>query len=213
MSRSVAFCLALGALTPTGLAAAVPVVTFEETAVVASGLAPAARVAWFSVAREPGDYVGRIVRREAVMTDDDGDGAVRLELDASLPPVSVWFVVDLADGGLTVAVPDGAPFRERVFDPGLLRQEIAGVVRGLRDERLYLLAFLARPGAGAWTVALGDGGHHDDDRTPDGFVQAAFAAMEPVDGSLIPPEALAAGDVVVLVDPNALDFAAVQFVK
>jgi hypothetical protein len=213
MRRSTVVWLVLGALAPATVRAATPVITFEEAAVVASGLEPASRVAWFSVAREPGEYVSRIVRREAVLADDDGDGTVRLELDAPVSEGSVWFAVDLADGALTVASPTGEPFRERVFDSRVLRQEAPGVVRGLREGRLYLLAFLARPDVGAWTVSLGDGGDHDDDGTLDGFVQAAFASMESVDDALTPPEALATGDVVILVDPNAMEFAAVQFVK
>lgn len=107
MRRSTAVWLFLGALTPTALRAATPAVTFEEAAVVASGLEPAARVGWFSVAREPGESVSRIVRREAVVADDDGDGTVRFELDAPVPQSSVWFAVDLAGGALTVASPAG----------------------------------------------------------------------------------------------------------
>lgn len=188
--------------------------SFEPEAVVASGLAPGGRVALFSVAREAHPYVSRVVRREEILTDDDGDGVVQLELGGPVPVESVWMAIDLADGGLAVAAPEGTSFRELPFDPRVLRQEAPGIVRQLRDGRVYLEAFLVRPGAGAWGTTLGDGGETDDDATVDGAVQASLAALKPVGDTIgPPPESLAPGDVVALVDPNALVYFATRFTR
>jgi hypothetical protein len=210
--------LSLAILALLGLAPAVhaapAILSFEPEAVVASGLAPGGRVALFSVAREAHPYVSRVVRREEILTDDDGDGVVQLELGGPVPVESVWMAIDLADGSLTVAAPEGTSFRELSFDPRVLRQETSGVVRRIRDGRVYLEAFLVRPGAGAWGVSLGDGGETDDDETVDGAVQASLAAMRPVGATVEPPpDSLAPGDVLALVDPNALVYFATRFAR
>jgi len=205
--------VALAALPPAVHAAPVTL-TFEAEAVVASGVAPGGKIAWFSVAREAHPYVSRVVRRETVLTDDDGDGAVRFELEGPVPVESVWMAVDLADGSLAVAAPEGTSFRELPFDPRVLRQEAPGIVRQLRDGRVYLEAFLVRPGAGAWGTTLGDGGETDDDATVDGAVQASLAALRPVgDTGAASPDHLAPGDVVALVDPNLQVYFAARFTR
>jgi hypothetical protein len=75
------------------------------------------------------------------------------------------------------------------------------------------MAFLARPGAGAWTLLLGDGGDDDLDGAQDGAVEGFFAAMQPVAGSTGVPDQLSTGDVVVLVDPDAMQFVAARFAR
>ncbi len=72
--------------------------SFEGTAVVASGLRSGGQVVWFGVARELDDGWATIVRREEVASDTDGDGVVRLELDREVPLQSVWVAVDLTNG-------------------------------------------------------------------------------------------------------------------
>lgn len=207
-----AWCF-VGAMLPNSLAAAAPEIGFDDEGVIASGLEPGASVAWFSVAREPGEYVSRIVRRESITVDDDGDGVARFDVEGPAPPTSVWFAVDLADGAMAVASPTGTPFRERPLDPSVLRQDAPGLVRGLRERRPYVMAFLARPGAGAWTLLLGDGGDDDFDGAQDGSVEGFFASMQPVAGSAGAPDQLSAGDVLVLVDPDAMQFVAARFAR
>lgn len=92
-------------------AVAQPVVSFEANAVVVSGVAAGGRVALLGVGREPVEYSGRVVRSEAVLADEDGDGRVRLELERAVPWRSLWAAVDLADGAAVLAAPEGYPLR------------------------------------------------------------------------------------------------------
>src|SRR5687767_261633 len=58
-----------------------------------------------SIAIEPHQYVADIVQRDAVLTDDDHDGSVAFQLDAPIPPNSVWAAVDLATGSYALVSP------------------------------------------------------------------------------------------------------------
>ncbi|MFL6202991.1 MAG: hypothetical protein ACJ76J_27805, partial [Thermoanaerobaculia bacterium] len=77
-------------------AAAAPGISFEPDAVVVRGISPKGQTVWFSVAREISRRSTNIVPRHAIVTDEDGDGLVRLELGQEVPLRSIWFAVDLA---------------------------------------------------------------------------------------------------------------------
>jgi hypothetical protein len=202
---------------PAAFAAQPPTIDFEDDAAVVSGLAPRGQVAWMSVSREPREGYVRVMRREGIAKDDDGDGAVRLALepDERIAPRSLWAVVDLASGELALASPAGeAAVREVVF-PG------RGVARGASNKldrfeagREMVELLYARPGAApaAWGLTAGDGGEADDDGADDGALAAALAGARSLGGSPAPPEELTAGDVVVAVDPRTLDVFAVRLV-
>jgi hypothetical protein len=66
-------------------------ISFDETAVIASEVTPGGPLAWFSVAREPADFIAIIVRRQEVMVDDDEDGIVVYDLAGhAVPYRSIW---------------------------------------------------------------------------------------------------------------------------
>ena len=192
---------------PPSAAAAPPEVSFEPEAVVARGITPKGQAVWFSVAREISRRSIDVVPRHAVTADEDGDGAVRLELGQEIPLRSIWFAVDLATGETAVATPEGFPLLEMDL-PG---DAIPAALNRLDLERRFAYLLLVRPGMGAWQLRIGDGGESDEDGEPDGTLRAALSSLAPVqeDGPP-PPERFSPRDVLLVVDPERLEFAMVR---
>ncbi len=189
-----------------------PAISFEERAVVLSGASAGAKVAWFGVAREPVDYGGVIVRREALVADQDGDGTVRFELDRAVPFRSIWAAVDLTSGEFAVATPAGYPLRELKLNPNAFHSRGNGKLDLFGEGREFLALFVARPGAGSWVMTVYDGGAEDEDGPANLAVTMDPAAMTPVGDSPPAPDAFAGGDVFVAIDPNAMDAVAIRLV-
>jgi hypothetical protein len=214
MKRRASRCLGillLGLLAIVGMAGAQPAgpglrVSFEAAAVVASGVTPGERVAWFSVAREDTGSGSLIVRREEVTADTDRDGTVRLDLDRPVPPRSIWAAVDLKTGDFALAAPADYPLRQAAFPAGAFRPSAGGGFdRVLAPERELVMLFVARPTVGVWALTVWDGAPEDEDGPANHGISLAFNRMETVAASPGPPATLQPGDLVVLMDPNAME--------
>lgn len=200
-----AACLLLLAL-PVA-AAAPPEITFEPDAVVARGISPKGQAVWFSVAREISRQATNVVPRQEILTDEDGDGTVRLELGREVPLRSIWFAVDLATGETGVATPEGFPLLE-VDLPG---EAIPAALNGLELRRRFAYLLLVRPGVGAWQLRVGDGGESDEDGEPDGTLRAALSSLAPLEeGGPPPPERFSPKDVLLVIDPERMESASVR---
>jgi len=178
-------------------ASAAPTIVFDDESVSVSEITPSGRVAFFAMAFERAGFRSRLTRLDDLLTDDDGDGMVRV-------------AVDLATGELALALPEGSPFREVAFPARGLGAEL----QSLEDQRLLLELFLVRAGAGAdagaWGISLADGGPGDDDRSQNRSIRAATLDFSPVGDSPPPPERLAPGDLLVGFDPDTLELYAVR---
>jgi hypothetical protein len=209
--RSAAFVLAAALLVPA-LVSAAPAFTFEARAVSLAGVTPKARVAWFSVAREIEESTARIVRRDAMATDDDGDGVVHYELDRDLPPHSIWVAVDLATGGAVVATPGDFPLRDVTQEraaSGLGREP--GGPAWTETGRNMLELLVVRPGVGAWGLLVADGGEADDSPAGDGRLVAGLTRMRAVgQGGPAAPDLFSLGDLVFAIDPDRMEYFADQ---
>jgi hypothetical protein len=63
-----------------------PAITFDKSSVSVAGVSPKGQAVLFGVAREIAeDDVATVVRRSQVLPDDDGDGAVKLDLGRDVP--------------------------------------------------------------------------------------------------------------------------------
>jgi hypothetical protein len=223
LRRALALMLALCWASP-GFAQPQPapelVLELEAGALVARGASPNAEVAFFGVAKAIEHYSATVFRRHEVVADADGDGEVRWELDREIPTASVWVAVDLASGKLALAAPPLSPYGELALpESGVGRGEGGRPDWVELDGRVSLDLFLARPGnpgtdrgidRGAWAVRVGDGGPDDDDGESDRRLVTSLARLLPVSGSPGSPGApghLAAGDVLVLVDPDRMEIA------
>jgi hypothetical protein len=194
-----------------------PEITFDKQGLALAGLTPAGKLAWYSLAREPQGYTTRIVQRSGVEVAD-ALGEAKVELEDPLPPFSVWLVVDLTSGGHSVARPEPEtglplPFREALFPGQSLARNPQGKLNRLMHTRAYVELFLARPGVGAWVLAAGEGAEGDDDGRLDGSLRTALETMKPVGDSPAPPDEYAAKDILMIVDPRALEYYALQLVN
>jgi hypothetical protein len=193
-----------------GADAATPAVRFDAQRVALTGFTPSGSVAWTSVSREPQGYSTLTARRSGVAVADTL-GEATIELDGPVATASVWVVVDLVGGGLTVAAPEGTSFREIGFDGRSVVANPQGKLNRLVHARPYLELFLARPGVGAWVMTAGEGADGDDDGERDGSLRTSLANMQPLATSPPPPEGLEVDDVLVMIDPRSLEYYAVRF--
>ena len=214
MTRMVVAILVLAALAlGASPLSAQPKIEFEKDAVVARGVTPGGSVVWFGVTRDRPGWTNRVVRRDALVTDSDGDGVVRLDLGVPVAPQSIWTAVDLPSGAVAVATPEGMPRREVALPVGAFRGSARGVVETVEDARQFLEILVVRPGEGSWTLSVGDGGASDGDLQSDGRIQATLAAMRPAAATKTAPSQLLPGDVVVVVDPRLMEFYVTTFGK
>lgn len=183
--------------------AAPPILTFEPQAVAASGITPKGRVVWFSVAREISRRASSIVPHIEQAADDDGDGQVRFDLGQDVPVRSIWFAVDLETGEAGVATPEDFP----LLEAELPARAIPAALNRLDLERQFVYLVLVRPGVGAWKLRVGDGGASDEDGEPDGTLRAALASLEGIGPSPAPPpERFSPKDLLLVIDPNRMEF-------
>jgi hypothetical protein len=203
------FRLAVPLLLLPGALTAQPILTIEANAVVASGVTAGGQVAFLGVGREPVEWSGRVVRFEAVLADDDGDGTVRFILETVVPWRSVWAAVDLATGGAALAAPAGYPLRTVALPADALAG--AGgdsgevVLRGDLVEILVVRPGLAGAETGAWGLTAWDGHEGDQDGVGTGSVALRLPGLEPVGTTRAAPERLVPGDVLIAIDPNRLE--------
>jgi|HubBroStandDraft_3_1064219.scaffolds.fasta_scaffold08588_2 hypothetical protein len=206
--RVAAVCLVLGGLSfpvdgaPT--AAVEPSISFFDQAVVASGVTPGGKLVWLGVMRELKQGALDWSHVEKVVLDTSGTGSVRLELGKAVPPQSIWLAVDLATGRLAAGAPPGYPLRRFELPGDALRAAAGRVEIG---RRLVILLWV-RPGVGVWALRVGDGGPGDADGVADGTVRVAVGQLVAVDapGAL---EAVAARDVVIVVDQDSMELGTV----
>ena len=178
--------------------------SFEEAAVVASGLTPDGEALVFATGRVPLRYASR-VHHWNVVEVADGLGELRFEVPDGVPLQSIWTVVDLTTGAFRLSAAPGLGVEAQRLPPGVLRAGSAGQLDrfapGLAEGRVLLV----RPGTGAWTGHLADGADGDRDGQFDGGFEAAVETLEPA-GTLTPeaPEEVLPRDVLVVLDPQQL---------
>lgn len=184
--------------------------TVEGEAVVATGATAKGQVVFFGITREvaPDDVV-EVNRKVDVLTDEDGDGRVAFPQGRAVPLRSAWVAVDLTSGDVEAAAPEGFRLKKVNFRGRGAGKRPDG--RGsVVDARGIAELLVVRPGVGAWTLYLGDGGPGDEDGTPNGQLEAALDRMEPLAGSPPPPQTFQKDDVVVLLDPDQLEMTLIK---
>lgn len=198
--------LSLAAASPASAASAVPLgraasappeLAFEPDAVVAEGMTPGGEVLVFAVGRSALTYATRVHHWE-VTELADGAGELRFEVPDGVPPASLWAMVDLATGELLLAPGPGLDTEIGRLPPGALHAGpsdlIDRIAPGLAEARVLLV----RPGVGAWTGHLADGGLT-------GSLDLGIEELHPAGGaSPEPPEEILPRDVVVVFDPQTL---------
>lgn len=181
-----------------------PGIAFEEGAVRVSGLSPGTSVVVFAASLERPDVYVRVVRRQHLLSDDDRDGEVRLDLPDGVPRHSLWAVVEMATGGVATAVPQDAPLRHRETPRGALQHAPGGGIDAVSLPEPLLELLLVRPGVGAWRGRFAEGTPTDSDGAGNGWLQMRASDLVPWGHEAPPPARLVTGDVLVAVNPEAL---------
>jgi hypothetical protein len=181
-------------------------ITFEAQAVVASGLTPGEKVAWFGVEqRIDADFSREIVRRFDLAAAG-ADGTARLALKQPAAERSFWVAVDLKSGEYALAAPGGYRIR-RPLRPSQVSAAAGSGSDRIVDDRRYLVGLVVRPGEGAWSFVGGDGGDQDADLRNDGRVRFALDGLTPLPGSPPPPSQVNGSDLWFIVDPLKMEIA------
>jgi len=206
-----ALTLALALLAPAAGRAVPFALSLGADSLAVTGASAGAQVAFFGIARDVDpDDVATIRRTAEVAGDEDGDGKVALKLGRPVARRSVWVAVDLTSGDSDAAAPEGFRLKKVNFRGRGLAARSAGR-DGIEEDRPLVELLVARPGVGVWTTRLGDGGPDDEDGAADGKLAAGLDHMKPLAGTrTLAPAQFEKGDVVVLVDPNALEITLVK---
>ena len=185
-----------------------------------SDLTPGGEALYFHASRQSEGYIPSVGVHRGVWVDEDGDGTITQPLGAPAPRRAVVVLVDLATGALATA-----PREETLVTPVEVPTDAflagpEGEISAFRHHRERVEMVVVRPGVGAWKLSAADGTALDVDPTQpsaepvvDGTVHFSLSDMEPVGDSALaePPEALAPGDVVVMIDPRSFELYTVTF--
>lgn len=178
-----------------------PVVKLEADAVTVERTTLSGSTVVFGVARRSLEFGERLETRFDLLEDIDKDGAVRYEVGEGVPWKSVWTAVDLASGQFSLIVPEGFPLMEVEF-PG---NGLGSALKTLETAGDFEQLLWVRPGLGAWTLTVGDGGVNDGDREGNHRILADVSLFTAMGKSPAAPEKFAAGDVLVGVEAHTLN--------
>ena len=188
-------------------------VTLEPDAVVVSGVTAKGRAALLGVTREIGEDDYPTVRRHLeVLADEDGDGTIRYPMEAGIPTRSVWAVVDMASGDHDAASPEKFGQR-RVNWRGRGLERRSDGRDTVEDQRSLLELLVVRPQVGAWALRVRDGAESDGDGAIDGRLSGVLDSMKPLSDGPQPPSILQKDDVVLALDPSAMEITLVKVPK
>ena len=153
-----------------------------------------------------GRYSGmrKLGRHVEVVRDADGDGVVSLTIQNLSEVASVWAIVDFDTGRYALAAPGG--FAPRAMD--IPEHGWRGGSEHFELRRNYLEMLVVRPGVGAWTQSLSEGGSNDDDRQLNTVLRMRLANMQRLHGHDGPPRppVIVPRDLLLIIDPHELDY-------
>jgi hypothetical protein len=185
-------------------------ITFEDRAVVASGLSAGKTVVWFGIERTvDADYSSDLYQHYKADTVA-ADGTARFALDRAVALASIWVAVDLTTGAFGASAPVAShPVRLPQTSSALLLG--AGLAPDqFLDTRTYVLGLAVRPGQGAWLFGGGDGGPRDLDGSANGRLSFALDQFNPLPGSPAAPAKAGATDTWFVIDPQAMQISIFQ---
>lgn len=203
--------LALSAQSPPAPSAEV---TLVDGVLTVDGLAAGATVVVLAIAHERPAHTLRLLRRELIAVDEDRDGRVEVEAARISVSPAVLAVADLTGGAVSLLRTDERGEARAFRLPGSdgVRSGESGSTELVLSEPADLDLVLARRGTAgavgkAWGLRGSDGSDFDQSGEPgdaDGSIVAPLGVLWPITNSGPPPEALAVGDLLLVIDPNDL---------
>lgn len=169
---------------------------FVPGTVVVRGASPGARTVWMALLRERvGSHVAVRVHRGFAVAS--AEGVARVDHAAAAAPRALWAVADADRGG----VGQGIPPEYGISQVPVIVNATAGANVIIVEAPEVRLLFVSPP-AGAWAFDAADGSDLDADRLADGRITIPLSALRAIQGNRPAPEQIAAGDVVLAIDPN-----------
>lgn len=196
-----ALCLVVPAI-----ASAAPTVELDDRAVVISGVTPGGSVAVLGVGRR---WQGAVTVRSLdvdQVVDDDRDGVIHYVPGMPLGDQAVFVGVDVETGDHGIAARGSLPKARPAPLAAKLLEGPVGKVDRLRLPGGFAYTLWVRPGEGAWWTGVSDGNRADQDASEDGFFTLAPTWAEALEGGRPAPQAFAARDVLVVIQPKALSW-------
>lgn len=176
--------------------AAPPEVSFGPNGVTVRGVSPGSRVAWMAVVREPVDNHNgvRVIRGVTPVTPS---GIVPIPSKKFELTRALWIVSDVETGGATRIATPGYETSTRLTAVTAVAGQSVVTITSAQAQVLYV-----RPTIGAWFTDGYDGGYHDSDDKADGKMQLALSAFKPLhQGGSAALVNVAAGDIILIIDP------------
>ena len=196
----------LCAMTTEAFAAGKPEfkVDFRREGLTVHGLRPGTKVAWMAMVREPRGYHTRvrILRGYGPATPNS---TYSMALDNADSTRGIWLIADVDAGTGVQAASPVMITSDRAIDVRATNGASTVEIDSGAVEVLYV-----RPRGGAWTFNVADGGGLDGDRVPNGTIVMPLASLRPLKGNPHAPAAVAAGDLILIIDPRSVRTASVE---
>jgi hypothetical protein len=184
-------------------------VQIDKDQVTVTGITPGGQAVLMMVAHDrPRIYI-RMVRQEALLSDDDRDGIAVWKLEEEVSPHSVFAAVDLTTGAFAVQPhPDGPDLPVPFPDTTVLAASTPA--REVRSAGTYTALLLVRPGGGVWLRTCADGDAGDMAIDTPGSLVVRTSSLTPAGTSPAAPDTLAVDDVVIGIDMESLKYFAAR---
>ncbi len=211
--RTLVAVLAIAALAASAsVRAASLALSFGDRSVTINGVTPGGDVAFFAIAKEPSTSVPAIPLKTEyalVLHDDDRDGKVIFVRERALPAIGIWVAVDIGTGQW---VASGSPgFDARLIAlPEFVQHDDTGQLRKLSAAVPEMYVLLVRPGTGVWGIHAAKTSALDESSHGERRLRIDVTRMVSVSTSLPAPISFERGDILALIEPEAMRYAVVE---
>lgn len=202
--RAVAFLILFG-LTPLR-AENLKSLEFTPERITATGAKHGARVLFFGIARVNDGYYSHVVRHKTIVSDDDRDGIVTLELNGGVPFKSIWAAIDLESGAYLIGTPPGYPQRVKGTEAPVKR--VDGRLERIETSGGTAELLVVRRNVGAWHLTVIKDSPLDANRWTEEPIAVDVRKLKSIDREVATPTELQHGDVVIAIDPQWMELRA-----
>lgn len=180
-----------------------PAFTFEPKAIVAP-VVPGGDAAWMGIGVRFVNSTTRLEHLTAITSDTDRDGLARWVHTEDVVG-GLWLMADMTDGRIVASTRDRQPPAMPMPPAMFLRDEQGHYAHLMMPQERYPTPILwdvlwVRPGVGAWTATLSDGGERDFDGVQNGYAVHHVSQMRAVGNSPTPPAGFERGDLLAGID-------------
>lgn len=170
-------------------------VVFTPDGVTVSDLKPGTKLAWLALTRERVGHhsVLHTFRGFEIATPA---GAIPIGRRGADRSRSLWLLASVDGEFATTSVPPGYSASSMPMEVVATVGATAVTIATPAVEMLYV-----RPRGGAWFLSAADGGTADSDSSKDTVITVSLQSLKPFQGNPHPPDAVAEGDLILMIDP------------